>query len=277
MSGLTDDELVRPPRTSAPTIRVMSFNIRVDTPADVAVGNQWVNRAASVIATVRRYNPDLIGFQEVLASQLEDLTETFPNFQAVGGPREEGHLAEYVPILSIRRRFEAEASGDFWLSPTPEMPGSTGWDAAHPRHCTWLRVIDRLTRRRYALFNTHLDHRGAIARLEAVQIIVARATVAAGLPTILLGDLNADERSEPLKALHSAGLRDSFRDVHPDESDVQTVHHYLAPSGDRKIDYILCDGRWEVLGAEILREPAAGRLPSDHFPVVAELRERPLL
>jgi endonuclease/exonuclease/phosphatase family metal-dependent hydrolase len=137
-------------------------------------------------------------------------------------------------------------------------------------------VIDRLTQRRYVVFNTHLDHRGAIARLEAVRIIVARATVAAGIPTILLGDLNADERSEPLKALHSAGLRDSFRDVHPDESDVQTVHHYLSPSGTRKIDYVMCDGGWEVLGAEILREPAAGRLPSDHFPVVAELRERPL-
>lgn len=278
MSGLTEKRLGHPLPTSAPpTIKVMSFNIRVDTLTDVTAGNQWVNRAASVIATVRRFAPDVIGFQEALSSQLDDLIGAFPSHQAVGSPREAGDIGEYVPILFDRRRFQAEAFGDFWLSPTPEVSGSTGWDAAHPRHCTWLRMLDRMSRRPWVVFNTHLDHRGAVARLEAARIIVSRAIVAPGLPTLVLGDLNADETSEPLRALCAAGLRDTFRDVHPDEHDVQTVHRYLTQSGARKIDYILCDGRWEVLAAEIVREPAGGRLPSDHFPVIAELRQRPVL
>jgi endonuclease/exonuclease/phosphatase family metal-dependent hydrolase len=67
-------------------------------------------------------------------------------------------------------------------------------------------------------------------------------------------------------------LRDTFREVHPDERNVQTVHHYITLSGIEKIDYIWCDRRWEVMDADIIREPAAGRLPSDHYPVVAELR-----
>ena len=108
----------------------------------------------------------------------------------------------------------------------------------------------------WVVFNTHLDHGGAVARLEAARIIVERAIVASGLPTLVLGDLNADETSEPLRELYAAGLRDTFRDVYPDERDVQTVHHYVTQPGARKIDYILCDGRWEVLAAEIVREPA---------------------
>jgi endonuclease/exonuclease/phosphatase family metal-dependent hydrolase len=276
MSRITQNRFGHPKPSAPSAIKVMSFNIRVDTFSDVAAGNQWVNRADSVIATVRRFAPDVIGFQEALSSQLDELIEAFPSHQAVGSPRQEGDLGEYVPILFSRRRLKAEAYGDFWLSPTPDVSGSTGWDAVHPRHCSWVQLLDRMSRRRWIVFNTHLDHRGAVARLEAARIIIERAIVAPGLPTLVLGDLNADETSEPLRAFYAAGLRDTFRDVYPDERDVQTAHHYLTKLDARKIDYILCDGRWEVLAAEIVREPASGRLPSDHFPVVAELRERPI-
>jgi endonuclease/exonuclease/phosphatase family metal-dependent hydrolase len=49
------------------------------------------------------------------------------------------------------------------------------------------------------------------------------------------------------------------------------VHHYVELSGSRKIDYIMCDTRWHVHAADIVRDEAAGRLPSDHFPVLADL------
>lgn len=80
-----------------------------------------------------------------------------------------------------------------------------------------------------------------------------------------------DEDSEPLEVFRSAGLRDTFRDALPDATDVQTVHHYRDFVGTRKLDYIMRDERWQVLSAAIIREPARGRLPSDHFPVIAEL------
>jgi endonuclease/exonuclease/phosphatase family metal-dependent hydrolase len=95
--------------------------------------------------------------------------------------------------------------------------------------------------------------------------------LAADLPSVVVGDFNAKEDSEPLETLRNAGFRDTFREVHPDAVDVQTAHHYKELSGNRKIDFIMCDRRWTVRSADIIREPAAGRLPSDHFPVVAEL------
>lgn len=86
-----------------------------------------------------------------------------------------------------------------------------------------------------------------------------------------MGDLNAEEDSEPLDLFRAAGFRDTFRVAHPHAVDVQTVHHYVDLSGDRKIDYIMCDRRWDVVAAQVIKEPAAGRLPSDHFPVAAKL------
>jgi endonuclease/exonuclease/phosphatase family metal-dependent hydrolase len=250
----------------------MSFNIRFDTPADDRTKNRWKHRAQSVIETVQRFSPHVVGFQEALRPQLEDLIAAFPEYHVVGKPREAGEVGEYVPIFLHKQWLEAEDSGDFWLSPTPETEGSTGWDAGNPRHCTWVRVRDRARDVTFAVFNTHLDRWGVLARLEAARLIVARIAVAPDLPSVVLGDFNAEEDSDALAAFLEAGFRDTFREIHPNAVDVQTVHHYAGFKGTRKIDYILCDRRWAVTGADIVRAPAAERLPSDHFPVVAELR-----
>lgn len=252
-------------------IRLMTFNIRFDSPLDAPLGNRWPDRVESVIETVRRFAPDVVGFQEALHAQLDDLIAAFPEYHGVGKPREVGATGEYVPVFFDRRRFEAEQHGDFWLSPTPKTEGSRGWDADVPRHCTWARLQERDSGRRFAVFNTHLDRWGTLARLEAARVIVTEVSVAAEVPSVVLGDFNAEEDSDPLATFRAAGFRDTFRDVHPDAIDVQTVHHYTKLSGSEKIDYIVCDRRWQVRAAEIIREPAAGRLPSDHFPVVAEL------
>ncbi len=253
----------------------MTFNIRLDTLIDAALGNRWKHRVNSVVETVGRFAPDVVGFQEALRSQLDDLIAAFPGYKVVGKPREAGDIGEYVPVFFHRQRWDAEEYGDFWLSPTPETEGSRGWDADNPRHCTWVRLHDRNHRLRFAVFNTHLDRWGALARLEAARLIVARVALAPDLPSVVLGDFNAEEDSEPVATFRAAGFRDTLREVHPDAADVQTVHHYVKLSGNRKIDYIMCDRNWVVTAAGIVREPAAGRLPSDHFPVVAELRPAP--
>jgi endonuclease/exonuclease/phosphatase family metal-dependent hydrolase len=258
-------------RPAAP-IHFMTFNIRFDTPIDAPAGNDWAHRVKSVIETVRRAGPDVVGFQEVLRSQLQDLIAAFPEHRSVGRPREAGDVGEYVPIFFRRDRFDAEAQGDFWLSTTPEMEGSLGWDASTPRHCTWVTLRDMASGVRFAAFNTHLDRWGELARLEAARLIVARLELAPDRPAVVLADLNAEEASESVETFRAAGLRDTFREIHPAAVDVQTVHHYRDISGSRKIDYILCDTRWDVVTADIIRDPAAGRLPSDHFPVVAQLR-----
>jgi endonuclease/exonuclease/phosphatase family metal-dependent hydrolase len=255
----------------ATSIRFMTFNVRFDTILDAAAGNRWASRVESVAEVLHRERPDVIGFQEALESQLGDLAAALPDHRGVGKPRDVGNTAEYVPVFFDMRRFELEEHGDFWLSPTPDIKGSRGWDTDVPRHCTWTRLKERGSAARFAVFNTHLDVKGSLARLEAAKLIVARITIAPELPSVVLGDLNAAEDSDPLAAFRAGGFRDTFREIHPEAVDVQTVHHYTELSGSKKIDYIMCDTRWQVIDADIIRDLAAGRLPSDHFPVSAEL------
>ncbi len=252
-------------------IRFMTFNVRFDTIKDAAAGNRWSDRVDSVAETLRRCRPDVVGLQEALRTQLHDLTDMLPGYRGVGKPREIGPTAEYVPVFFDVRRFELEEYGDFWLSPTPDVEGSRGWDTDVPRHCTWVRVRERVSEVRFAVFNTHLDRWGKVARSEAAKVIVARAAVAEDVPTVLLGDLNAEEDSEPVATLTGAGFRDTLRVLYPDAADVQTVHHYGDLSGTRKVDYVMCDSHWRVVESAIVREKAAGRHPSDHFPVIADL------
>lgn len=252
----------------------MTFNVRFDTVLDEPGGHTWAKRKASVLETVNRLHPDVVGFQEALKSQLDDLTEGLADYRGVGKPREIGETGEYVPLFFDERRFDVEDHGDFWLSETPDEEGSRGWDSDVPRHCTWAKLADVASGFRFAVFNTHLDVWGTVARLEAAKLIVARISIVPRTPSVVMGDFNAEEDSDALATLKVAGLRDTFRVAHPDAADVQTVHHYTDLAGTKKIDYVMCDESWDVLAADIVREPAAGRLPSDHFPVTAELLPR---
>src|SRR5688572_24295044 len=122
------------------SIRFMTFNVRFDTVLDAASGNRWAARIESVVEVLRRERPDVVGFQEALRSQLEDLTAALPDHRGVGKPRDVGETGEYVPLFFDTRRFELEEHGDFWLSLTPDVEGSRSWDTDAPRHCTWARL-----------------------------------------------------------------------------------------------------------------------------------------
>ena len=260
-----------PSVAAIPPIRFMSFNIRFDTVIDEAAGNRWPDRFASVVATIRNTAPDVIGIQEALRGQVDDLTVALPDYRGLGKPREIGDTAEYVPLFFRTQRFEVLEHGDFWMSPTPEVEGSRGWDTDVPRHCTWAALRDHAARVELMVLNTHLDRWGEVARLESARLVAERIALTTGTPSVVLGDLNALEDSEPLVILKDSGLRDSFRDVYPTATNVQTIHHYRDLSGGRKIDYVLCDERWRTVAAGIVREHAMDRLPSDHFPVFADL------
>ena len=116
----------------AEPITVMSYNIRYDTASDGV--NQWSNRKDRVAALIRRNRPDLVGLQEALRTQLDDLLTRLPDYDVYGVGRDDGMTkGEYSAILVRRTRFEVRASDTFWLSDTPAVAGSKGWDAALPR------------------------------------------------------------------------------------------------------------------------------------------------
>ncbi len=265
----------------APTIRVMSFNIRYGTAADGE--NRWENRKDFVVETIRSFDPDLLGTQETLSFQRDYLREQLPGYDVIGVGRNDGREEGEMMALFYRKdRFEELEHGHFWLSETPDVIGSKSWDSSLPRMVTWVCLRDRLQPDAppITFFNTHFDHVGTTARLESARLLRTRIAAAAQSgPAIVTGDFNAGEPSPPHEALFgTAGdepspVVDAFRQQHPDRSAEEGTFSGFAVdnrSGPR-IDWIGVTRDWHVQESAIDRTSRDGRTPSDHFPATATL------
>ncbi|WP_248299504.1 endonuclease/exonuclease/phosphatase family protein [Halorhabdus amylolytica] len=261
-----------------PWLRAMTYNVRYDTPDDGA--HAWEHRREAVASTIRFHRPDVIGLQEPLDHQLADLAERLSDFEWVGSGRVDGDSkGEYAPIGYRRDRLDSVASGTFWLSETPEEPGSIGWDASHPRIVTWARLRDRSTGARYLQANTHFSHDGPRARRESARLVLDRLeTLADGDPIVLTGDFNAVAGDPVFDDLVGAGERGSplysAPERSPDSSHgpstSRTDFEDLIP--DRKIDHVFVTGDVTVGQHGVCCDCYDdGRYPSDHLPVLAEL------
>lgn len=270
-----------PPDSTSSAVRVMSFNIRYGTAQDGP--NHWQKRREFLTDTVRAFNPDLLGTQETLAFQRDFLAQQLPGFAAWGAGRDDGADQGEMSALFYRtERFERTGGGHFWLSETPEKPGSKSWDGSLPRMVSWVKLRDRRAPEGPSLLflNTHFDHKGAEARLQAARLLRGRiGELGQGCRVILTGDFNASDDSPPYAALFGrAGdadspVLDAFRLAHPQRgSDEGTFNGFQpgATSGAR-IDWIGVSRDWRVTEVRIDRTMRDGRTPSDHFPVCAIL------
>ena len=268
------------PRPSAPAapLTVMSFNIRYGTAADGP--DAWPARRDLLFDVVREAAPDVLGLQEALRGQLDELHAALPGYGEAGVGRDDGRTAgEYAAILFRADRFVFAQSGNFWLSDTPEVPGSRSWGNVVPRICTWVRLEDRASRRPVYVLNVHLDNVSAASRERGVALLVARIPrIARDAPVVVTGDFNAGEDDAAVAAMREAGFVDTYRVLHPADTAVNTYHAFRGTAVGPKVDYVFASPRWRALEAAIVRTTRAGRYPSDHFPVTASLAwpERPV-
>lgn len=251
---------------------VATWNLRLNTPADGP--DAWPNRRDAVRALIRYHQFDLLGTQEGLMDQVEDLAQ-MPGFAWVGAGRDDGQRAgEHSAIFYRTDRFELLAHGDYWLSETPDVPGK-GWDArCCNRIASWARLRERATRREFFVFAVHFDHEGVVARRESAHLMLRKMHEIAGdVPVLCLGDFNATPESEPI-GIMAAGLRDARQvSESPPYGPVGTFNGFKldAPLQDR-IDYVFLGPRWRVLSYAALTDTVAARFPSDHLPVVVRIR-----
>lgn len=261
---------------AANTVRVMSFNIRYDEPRDGV--NAWANRKEKVAGVIRFHKADLIGVQEALLSQLRDLEKLVPDLAWCGVGRTDGkELGEYSAIMYRRSRFQLRQCETFWLSETPEKPGSMGWDAAYPRIVTWARFRDRVSKKTFTHFNTHFDHRGDKARTASATLILKRiGEIVRREPFVLTGDLNVKEDSDAYKTLKTGSMTVSLADAkyasangHFGGDSTFSAFKELQPGN--KIDYIFVRQGMRVLEHAALSDQWNGLWASDHLPVLAEI------
>jgi len=254
----------------------MSFNIRYDEPRDGV--NAWPNRKTKVADVIRFHKADIVGVQEALLSQLRDLEKLLPDFAWCGVGRTDGKEAgEYSAILYNKSRFQLLETNTFWLSETPDRPGSMGWDAAYPRVVTWAKFKDRVSKKTFIHFNTHFDHRGEKAQKESAALILKKVGEIAGrFPFVLTGDLNVTEDSEAYKTLKNGNsttrLADAkYASAHGHFGGDSTFNEFKELQPGRKIDYIFVREGMLVTEHGALSDRWNGLWASDHIPVIAEI------
>ena len=258
----------------AQQLNVASFNIRLKTDADV--GNLWVDRKEAVSNLIKYHEFEIFGVQEAFVEQLEDMEAGLPHFKYIGVGRDDGAQAgEHSAVFYNSKRFDAVKSGTFWLSATATDKPNKGWDAALPRICTWGVFKDKQNGKSFIFMNTHFDHVGHEARRESAKLIMAQAReLAKGLPLILTGDFNVDEKNEAYFTLANSGFitdaYDSAAIVYAPNSSFNGWGKSLKKSG--RIDHIFISKPFKVLKYGILTDTYMGKFPSDHFPILTTLK-----
>lgn len=258
-------------------LNVMSFNIRYDNPDDSL--NNWQYRKDVVAKTIKSQNADIVGAQEVLVNQLNDLKSRLPEYNAIGVGREDGiEKGEYSAILYKKDRFKEIKSGYFWLSETPEVAGSKGWDGACERIATWAILEDISSKKQLFFINTHLDHVGKIARQEGVTLLLSRANALAnGLPIIMTGDFNATPESDVIKHVTDVNSPEHLihsKDIAVEKSGTDwTFHGFGKVPMERRefIDYVFVSKGIKVAKHSVLPEKLDDIFISDHSVVVAQI------
>lgn len=254
----------------------MSFNMRYDNPDDSL--NNWMYRSARVAHAVEGCDADIVGAQELLHNQYAELQVLLSDYASVGVARDDGDEAgEYNPVFYKYERFELLDNGTFWLSATPDVAGSHGWDGACKRIATWAVLRERTTGNELLVMNTHLDHVGDTARLEGVALLRERIErLRAGRPVVLTGDFNSTPDAEPIRRLLADGTLRHARDLVAEPGGTPWSFHDFGRLPEERrtlIDYVFV-GRCEALSYTVLPDTLEAGYLSDHAPVLARIRFR---
>lgn len=262
-------------------VTAITFNVRVGL--DEAESLRWRNRRQLVVDLLARHAPDVIGLQEDLSFQADDVAEGLPGYGAVGRGSLGGRYGELVSVLYRKERLRLVDWGAFWLSETPERAGSMSWGNVFPRSVTWC-LFETAEGARLRVYNTHFPDDREDLRVKCAEALLARIAsdraggsmsgvgFASG-PTIVLGDFNAAPGEAAFEALagREAPLADAFKVAEERGPEHATWHGFQGRPQGGRIDHVLVTPGLRVERIEILTDHADDTYPSDHFPVLARV------
>lgn len=152
-------------------LKLFTYNLRVDVPQDGR--NSFANRRDLIRTRFPAYKAGLVGFQETVPHMRRWLMEAFPDYEVCGLGREADLQGESNPIAYRRELFDLAGLDQFWLSDTPDLPGSrfATDQSSCPRLCTVATLFHRETGKLLRFYNTHLDHEGPTAQAQGLSLI----------------------------------------------------------------------------------------------------------
>lgn len=250
----------------------LTYNIKLDYPKEGE--NSWVNRRPFLINQLKFYGADVFGVQEAMPNQMNEMDSLLTDYNYIGVGRDDGiNQGEYSALFYKSKDFKVLKSSTFWLSETPDIV-SMGWDAVCNRICTYGLFEDKITERRFYVFNTHFDHIGTAARKHSAELIIAKIKEINKemYPVILMGDFNMEESHESIQFI-SKYLKDSkyVSNLEPfGPSGTFNDFNFKEPV-TKRIDFIFLSPGIEVQKHAVLSDSKDCRYPSDHLPVLVKI------
>lgn len=252
-------------------VKIMSFNIRLDIDTNA---NAWENRREGVIQVIKKNNPGIIGFQEVLPSQQKYLNKHLINYVFVGNGRDGENNGEACPIFYDTTKYRKIKSGTFWLSESMDT-AQLGWDAAYPRICTYGLFKDKLSNKDFWVFNTHLDNKGKLAREYGALLIIKQINdkTKTHEPLLLMGDMNCLPTSKPIQVLRNKMLYAGEVSEKDFKGPSGTYNGFNANSElKERIDYIFVSNMDVESYEHISEKLANNNCISDHLPILCKIK-----
>jgi endonuclease/exonuclease/phosphatase family metal-dependent hydrolase len=252
--------------------KVMTYNIRLDVASDGE--NTWNLRKDHVAGLLQFYQPDILGIQEGLPHQVHYLDSLLIGYQVIGQGRDGGKKGEQSAIFYNHQTFDVLESDTFWLSETPEKV-SKGWDAQLNRICTYGLFKNKITKEVFWVFNTHLDHVGAVAREKSAQLIhqMIESKNSKKYPVVVMGDLNSEPITNQVMFLSEKYLN-AKKEAALVYNATGTFNGFdFFKPVTTEIDYIfLSKEKITIQKYAVLTDSYNCKYPSDHFPVLVEFQ-----
>ena len=246
-------------------LKIMSFNIQ-------NVGkdeNHWSERKEALSALIKKYDPDVIGMQEVGPHWMEWFRSSLPLWEGIGKHRGGEDKGEASPIFYKKNKFTLIDSNTYWLSDTPTEIAK-GWDAACLRVCTHITLQSKRGKQ-FAIANTHLDHVGPVAKKNG-GAMVKNTLTSYDVPALLTGDFNVNETTDVYKSMiddkvGNAKYLAKISDVDNTFNGFGTVKN----PEDTVIDHIfVLKKKMKVHSYKVIKDKMDnGNFISDHYPIMA--------
>lgn len=258
-------------------LTVMTFNVRYDNPADGF--NRWEYRIPIITTYMDTTSADIIGMQEVLHNQIVDLQKMIPDYAYTGTGRDDGkQRGEYSPIFFRKDRFTLLDHSQFWLSETPDIPGSRSWDAAITRIVCWAKLEDKKSGEHIYVFNTHFDHRGVEARQKSIELMTIKINeITDNSPVIVTGDFNIRKGSEHYDFMvHNFSENNALTNAEliskaPVTDAESTFNGFRTEGVSGVIDFIFVNDDFVVNSYRVDNVIKNGVFISDHWPVISKI------
>ncbi|MCE5335796.1 MAG: endonuclease/exonuclease/phosphatase family protein [Desulfobacteraceae bacterium] len=251
-------------------MKIMTFNLRFENDFDGE--NGWDHRKDLVTRLIANHRPCLLGTQEGTTGQLRYLQNNLAGYELLAPDRIWEEDCQYCSIFYRPELLRSLSGGEFWLSETPDVHRSTGWDSAYPRMMSYGFFEQSATGRKFCVAVTHLDNVGAEARRQQARII-REWFESYDCPKILMGDFNDGPFSEVHATLTGGGLIDTWQALSRiEDQNGSTYHKFKGVPQFFRMDWILVTPDFSVADARIIHDhDPRGRYPSDHFPYMSQL------